>query len=101
MKTVVCKRCGEQGLIWYQNKQGKWVLVVPQSHAYETGTGYWVEPHKCQQIQSIREQNIAIYEKQIESTKKIGAEQGFSEKVINFLVSELEEKIAAEKGWQE
>ena len=100
MKTVVCKRCGEQGLIWHQNKQGKWILVVPKNHIYESGTGYWIEPHKCQEIQSIRQQNIEVLQKQIESTKKIGAENGFSEEAINLFVAQLEEKIAIQKGWQ-
>lgn len=99
MKYVVCKNCGEQGLVWHQNKQAKWVLVVPKSNAYEAGTGYWVEPHKCQKIQSIREENIAILEKQIESTKKICIEQGVSEEIIKTLIAPIEEKIAVEKGW--
>lgn len=100
MRTVVCKKCGTDGLIWHQNKKSNWVLVISKSQGYEQGTGYWIEPHKCQQIQSIKKQNIAVLQKQIESTKKIGTENGLSEEVINFLVAEIEEKIAAENGWQ-
>ena len=97
-KSVTCKKCGTSNLFWYKNKNGNWILITRHESDYENGTGRWVEPHKCQQIQAIIESNIEYYEKQIESTKKIGAENGLSQEVINYLVDELQQKLLSLKN---
>lgn len=98
MKKVTCNRCGVSDLVWHQNKAGNWVLVVPQEHNYDRGVGRWIEPHMCNKIQNIKNDNIAVLEKQIESTKKICIEQGISEEIMNALIAEIELKIAHQKG---
>lgn len=96
---ATCNKCGEHNLVWHQTKQSKWILVNPVQQNYENGVGYWVEPHKCDKIQAIKNANIAILEKRIENTIRICAEQNVSEEMTNLLVAEIENKIAIERGW--
>lgn len=99
MKNVTCKKCGETGLSWHKNQKGNWVLVEPKKEIYERGTGYWIEPHKCEKIQKVKQENIEYFEKEIESIKKYFTETEGNEQVMKFMIAEIEEKIAAEKGW--
>lgn len=92
---VTCKKCNTGGLYWHQNQNGNWVLV---DHKENSNHAKWVEPHNCAQISKIKDENIAILEKQIESTKKICAEQGVSQEIMETLIAPILEKIAVQRG---
>lgn len=49
MKSVTCKKCGQEGLSWRQSKKGKWYLSDPQTISTKTYGNYLVIPfaHKC------------------------------------------------------
>lgn len=70
MKTVTCKNCGTSNLVWYQNKKGNWVLVVPMKEQYERGIGRWVEPHNCARTKQDKLDAVVYWENKIEQTIK-------------------------------
>ena len=62
MKSVTCKKCGQEGLYWRQSKKGKWYLSEPDYVSTKSAYKQKLIPfgHKCKE-QVVQEKNESYY----------------------------------------